>query len=48
MGAVLVALAQSCDECLGLNKHPHSRLRDDLEFLKEAVQELKHNKLACC
>ena len=48
MGAAMVSLAQSCDECLGLDRRHHTKLREDLEFLKEAVQELKPNKLICC
>ena len=48
MGAALVSLAQSCDECLGLDKRHHTKLREELEFSKDAVLELKPNKLACC
>ena len=48
MGAALVALAQSCDECLGFPRRRHHTLQEEVEALKEGVRELRQLRLGCC
>ena len=45
MGAVLQALVQTCEECLGRREDP---LRREVTVLRETVNDIQSGKLCCC
>ena len=48
MGQALAALAAACDECLGFPRRHHPTVQEEMEALREHVQELRQLKLGCC
>ena len=48
MGGVLVRLASWLDERAGLDRRPHLALKDEVEIIEEALNDLKTTKLNCC